>query len=108
MTLPRRTPLLLALAMGLAGTGLTAQETPTEREAAKEVIQKMAALQKSLDVPALVAKLTAPSTARDQLVARAKELMDKELLALGDDITRNPEVGFVEKRSIAKLIDSLK
>ena len=96
-----------AVALLLAAP-LQAQETPTEREAAREVVQKMNALQKSLDVPALVAKLTAPNPARDQAVARAKELMDKELLALGDDITRNPEVGFVEKRSIAKLIDSLK
>jgi amidohydrolase len=87
---------------------LSAQETPTEREAAKEVLQKMAALQKSLDVPALVTKLVAANPQRDQVAARARELMDKELLALGDDITKNPEIGFVEKRSIAKLLESLK
>jgi len=99
----RRVVLALALT-----TTVSAQETPTEREAAKEVLQKMSVLQKSLDVPALVTKLTGPNAARDAVVARAKELMDKELLALGDDITRNPEVGFVEKRSIAKLIEYLK
>jgi amidohydrolase len=64
----------------------------------------MAALEKSLDVPGMVARLTAANPAREQVVARAKELMDKELLALADDITRHPEIGFVEKRSIQKLI----
>ena len=89
-------------------TSVSAQETPTEREAAKEVLQKMSVLQKSLDVPALVSRLTGVNPARDPVVARAKELMDKELLALGDDVTRNPEIGFVERRSIAKLIEYLK
>jgi amidohydrolase len=99
--------LLLVSAVAFA-SALSAQETPTEREAAKEVLQKLAALQKSLDVSALVTKLAAANPQRDQVAARAKELMDKELLALGDDITKNPEIGFVERRSIAKLIESLK
>ena len=34
--------------------------------------------------------------------------MDKELLALGDDITRHPEIGFVETRSVQLLTDYLK
>lgn len=79
-----------------------AQETPTERAAASEVLKKMAALEQSLDVPAIVAKLTAPNADRDQVVARAKELMDKELLALADDIATHPEIGFEEKRSVGK------
>jgi amidohydrolase len=33
--------------------------------------------------------------------------MDKELLALSDDITKHPEVGFVEKRSVQKLKEYL-
>jgi amidohydrolase len=95
---------LVALSIGSAH----AQETPTEREAAHEVLKKMAALEQSLDVPSIVSRLTAANPRRDQVVARAKELMDKELLALGDAITRNPEIGFVEHRSIKKLIDYLK
>ena len=94
---------LLVAASGFAA----AQETPTEREAARDVIQKLAALQRSLEVPALVARLTGPNEARDVVAARAKQLMDTELLALGDDITKNPEIGFVEKRSVAKLVASL-
>src|SRR5215475_3811716 len=85
-----------------------AQDTPTEKEAARDVLKKMAALQQSLDVPGLVAKLTASNDARDRVVARAKELMDKELLAMADDIATHPEVGFVETRSVQKLTDYLK
>src|SRR5215469_8254121 len=85
-----------------------AQETPTERDAARDVVRKLDSLEKSLNLPALVAKLTGPNPARDQVAARAKELMDSELLAMGDDITRNPEIGFEEKRSVQILTDYLK
>jgi amidohydrolase len=87
---------------------LIAQETPTERESAREVVRRLDSLEKSLDLPALVARLTGPNTARDQVVARAKELMDTELLALGDDITKHPEIGFEEKRSVQLLTDYLR
>ena len=96
----RRLSPLLALLLALP---LAAQETPTERDAAREVLKKMAALEQSLDVPGLVAKLTAANPARDAVTARARELMDKELLALGDDITKHPEHGFVEYESVKKL-----
>ena len=82
--------LFLAAILALAADSVPAQETPTEREAAREVLKKMAALEQSLDVPALVARLTAANQMRDQVVSRARDLMDNELLALADDITRNP------------------
>jgi amidohydrolase len=85
-----------------------AQETPTEREAAREVLKKMDALENSIAPAEWVSKLTGPDSARDQVVARARELMERELLAMADDITKNPEIGFVEHRSIRKLIDYLK
>src|SRR4051794_8434583 len=91
-----------------APTGARAQETPTEREAAREVLRKMGVLQQSLDIPGLVARLTGANETRDRVVARAKELMDKELLALSDDIATHPEIGFEEKRSIQKLTEYLK
>jgi amidohydrolase len=100
---PRFLPVLL-----LAAAPLLAQETPTERDAARGVVHKLDSLEKSLDLPALVAKLTGPNAARDQVVARAKQLMDTELLAMGDDITRHPEIGFEEKRSVQILTDYLK
>ena len=86
-----------------------AQETPTEREAAHDVLHKMSDLERSLDVPTIVERLTVTNAQRDQVVARAKEaLMDKELLAMSDDITRHPEIGFEEYKSIEKLTSYLK
>src|SRR5271165_4224357 len=87
----------------LAGGGLGAQETATERDAAREVLAQMAALEKSIDVPRLVERVTSANPARDAVAARARELMGKELLALGDDITRHPEVGYEERESVRKL-----
>src|SRR5439155_26944396 len=92
--------LILVFAIPLS---LLAQETDTEKQAAREVLAKMAALEQSLDVPAIVARLTGPNAARDQVVARVKELMDKELLAMADDIATHPEIGFEEKRSVSKI-----
>src|SRR5690606_5725256 len=92
----------------LAPCFLFAQETPTERAAASDVVNKLDALQASLDLPALAAKLTGPNAQRDQVVARAKQLMDTELLAMGDDITKHPEIGFKETRSVKLLTDWLK
>ena len=83
------------------GVAVFAQETPTEREAARDVLHKMGDLEKSLDVPTLIERLTASNPARDQAAARAKELMQSELLAMSDDITRHPEIGFEETRSVA-------
>jgi amidohydrolase len=82
---------------------LLGQETPTEREAAREVLRKMGELEKSVDVPGWVSKLTAANADRERVVARAKQLMDQDLLALADDITRHPEIGFEEKKSVEKL-----
>ena len=99
-----------ALVILIAGLPLVAaaQDTPTEKDAARDVLKKMAALEQSLDVPGLVAKLTAANADRDRVTARTKELMDKELLALADDIATHPEIGFEEKRSVSKLTDYLR
>ena len=98
-----RFPLVaIVAALALAAVSVAAQETPTEREAAREVLKKMGDLEASLDVPGLVAKLTGPNPARDAVTARAKELMEQDLLALGDDITRNPEIGFVRRDNMRR------
>ena len=91
-----------------AAAPVTAQETDTERSAARDVMKKMAALEQSLDVPGLVSRLTGPDAERDRVVARATELMEKDLLALADDIATHPEIGFEEKRSVQKLTDYLR
>ncbi|QHN04842.1 M20 family metallopeptidase [Granulicella sp. WH15] len=84
----------------LACSSALAQETPTEVLAAKKVLADRAELEKSLNLPTLVKQVTAPNPARDKVVARAKELMDTELIAMGDDITRHPEIGFKETRTV--------
>src|SRR3954452_5580374 len=104
----RSASLLLTSALLLAPVSVFGQDTPTEKEAARDVLKKMSALEQSLDVPSLVTRLTGANPARDQVVARAKELMDKELLALADDIATHPEIGFEEKRSDSKVIDYLR
>jgi hypothetical protein len=86
MLLQRRVSLFLIVIAFLIPRAAPAQETDTEKAAARDVLKKMAALEESLDVPGLVATLTGPSAARDEVVARAKALMDKELLTLADDI----------------------
>src|SRR4249920_1924337 len=102
-----RPTLTLLLLLAVPGA-LLAQDTETEKQAAREVLAKMAALEQSLDVTAMVSRLTGPNPARDQVIARVKELMDKELLALADDIATHPEIGFEEKRSVSKLTDYLR
>src|SRR5256886_16242226 len=85
-----------------------AQETPTEKTAAADVIRRMNELERSLALPQLVTRFTeARDARRDAVVARAKELMDKELLAMADDITRHPETGWKEERSVKILTDYL-
>ncbi len=109
---PPRTVGRLVLAASCAAfiplAALSAQDTPTERAAAKDVLRKMSELQAQLGVPALVARLAAPNPARDAVAARAKALMESELLAMADDITRHPEVGFKEERSVRILTEYLK
>ena len=96
-----------ALALAFTATALHAQETDTERGAARDVVHTLDSLEASLNIPAMVAKLTGPDAARDAVAARAKELMDTELLAMGDDITAHPEIGFTEQRSVKILTDWL-
>ena len=105
----KQTIALVAAILTLASTTAFAQETDTEKQAARDVLQKMQALEQSLQIPNWVEKLAqTPNPTRNQVVARAKELMDKELLAMADDIATHPEIGFEETRSIQKLTDYLK
>src|SRR5262249_14516333 len=76
--------------------------------AAREVVQKMATLEQSLDPAGWAARLTGTNPGRDAVVARAKALMESDLLALADDIATHPEIGFEERRSIQKLTEYLR
>lgn len=87
---------------------LAAQETPTQRVAASDVMRRQAELQKSVDAAGLAQRLTTRvSPSRDAVVARAKQLWDTELQAMSDDITKHPEIGFKETRSVKILADYL-
>ena len=104
-----RTIAVLVAILAWGSNKAVAQETDTEKQAAHPILQKMQALEDSLQIPNWVEKLAQTSNpARDQVVARAKELMDKDLLAMADDIATHPEIGFEETRSIQKLADYLK
>lgn len=97
---------LVALLFTVVGP-LAAQDTPTERDAAKDVLSRMAALERTVDVAGWTTRLAAPDAVRDKVAARAKALMDSELLAMADDITKHPEIGFKESRSVKILTDWL-
>lgn len=85
---------LAAMALMLVASWSTAQETPTEREAARDVVKEINALGGSLGVPAMVAELTSADQGRDDVLARVKQLMQTELLPMSDWITQHPEIGF--------------
>src|SRR5215470_20380403 len=92
--------LLIALAFSAP---CFAQETPTEREAARDVVKQIGALSQSLGVPGMVSKLSGPDKGRDEVIERVKQLMQSELLPMSDWITQHPEIGFQETQSVAKL-----
>ncbi|HNV75666.1 MAG TPA: peptidase dimerization domain-containing protein [Gemmatimonadaceae bacterium] len=103
----RFAPLFLSCAVAVSSTA-PAQETPTQRAAAVDVVRRQGELQQRINASALAARLAgAPNARRDAVVARAKALWDGELQAMADDITRNPEVGFKETRSVKILTDWL-
>src|SRR5213082_66045 len=91
---------LIALAFGVSSL---AQETPTEREAARDVLKQIGALSQSLGVQTMVTKLSAPDKGRDEVIARVKQLMHSELLPMSDWITEHPEIGFQETQAVRKL-----
>ena len=64
-------PTLAVLVLLAVPGALLAQETETEKQAAREVLKKMAALEQSLDVPAMVARLTGAERRRATRWSRA-------------------------------------
>src|SRR5205807_705588 len=85
------------------GVATHAQETPTEREAARDVLKQIGALSQSLGVQTMVTKLSAPDKGRDEVIGRVKQLMQTDLLPMSDWITQHPEIGFQETQAVAKL-----
>jgi amidohydrolase len=93
------TSMAALLAAGVAA----AQETPTEREAARDIVRQIGELSASLGVPQMVAKLTGPDAGRDATLARVTQLLREELLPMSDWITQHPEIGFQETQAVEKL-----
>lgn len=101
--------LLAVAALTLSPPTVAAQETPTQRAAASDVVRRLGELQKAVGAPALAARLTgAANPRRDAVAARARALWESELQAMADDLTRNPEIGFAEARSVKILADYLR
>ena len=94
---------LSGMMMLAAASGCVAQETPTERDAARGVVKQISELGQSFGVPSMVAKLTAADKGRDEVIARVKQLMQADLQPMSDWITQHPEIGFQETQAVAKL-----
>jgi len=102
----RRGVLCGAVILVLAISGM-AQETPTERDAARSIVKQIEDLSSSLSVSSMVTKLSAPNKGRDEVIARVKQLMQTDLLPMSDWITQHPEIGFQETQAVAKLTSYL-
>ncbi|MEY4007164.1 MAG: hypothetical protein RLZZ467_180, partial [Gemmatimonadota bacterium] len=88
---------------------LAAQETPTQRTAAADVVRRLGELRTTIDATGLARRLTtARSATRDAVVERTRQLWETELQAMSDDLTRHPEIGFQERRSVQVLVDWLR
>ena len=96
---------VLACVALIAPLAATAQETPTQRAAAADVVRRLGDLRTTIDAAGLARRLTtARSATRDAVVERARQLWETELQAMSDDITRHPEIGFQERRSVDVLV----
>jgi len=94
--------LSVLFAVMLVGTGgVSAQTTPTERAAAGDILERIAALQERL-APAVHARglVGTRDADRDAVVDRAGAVWDSDMAALSDYIGRHPEVGWEEAATV--------
>ncbi|HEX9705347.1 MAG TPA: peptidase dimerization domain-containing protein [Gemmatimonadales bacterium] len=99
--------LLAALAAGLPGAA--AQTTPTERAAARDILQQIDRLQARLQPSATARRLAQAKNAdRDRVLRRVEQLWTTELQGVSDWIGRNPEVGFEEVKAVDTLTKLLR
>jgi len=103
-----RTSLLIA-ALLVAPSIAAAQSTPTERQAAKGVIESMDRLQAQLAPTKTAERLATKSDAdRDRVLAGVEANWKGGMEALSDWIGHNPEVGFKEFKSADTLVKVLR
>ena len=106
-----RFPRLLAAAalFGIFPCGVAAQTTPTEREAARDVVRQIDELQTRIAPTEMAQRLLAGGGAdRDRVLRRAEQLWTSEFRALSDHIGRNPEVGWKEFKAVDTLTKVLR
>jgi hypothetical protein len=72
----------------LSGSGGMAQESSTERDAARDVMKQIGGLSQSLGVTSLVTKVTAADKGPDEVIARKKQHMRTDLLPMSHRITQ--------------------
>jgi len=88
---------LLVLSFLLLPLPLLAQSTPTERAAARDILEEIDELQARLNPTAMAEDLAGRSDAtRDGIVRRTTELWESEMQDLSDFIGHNPEIGWEE------------
>lgn len=99
----QRTLLILGGCL-ISASSLVGQSTPTERAAAREILQQIDELQTRLGPTRRAQRLAARHDAdRDAIFARIEELWLTQMQDLSDHIGRNPEVGFKEYKSVDTL-----
>lgn len=97
-------PIVLIMVMSVPLSGLEAQTTPTERQAARHVVAQIDQLQARLK-PAEMARTMARQrdADRDRLLQRVETLWAGGMRDLSDHIGKNPEVGWHEFESVDTL-----
>ncbi|HSA54633.1 MAG TPA: peptidase dimerization domain-containing protein [Gemmatimonadaceae bacterium] len=100
---------IVGLGVALPPPFLGAQSTPTEREAAADILRQIDSLQAKIAPAAQAQRLVAAGGAeRDRLLARVEALWTSGFRALSDHIGRNPEVGFREFKAVDTLTKVLR
>ena len=108
-TRTRGSVMALAVAVVLSSRLVSAQTTPTERQAAASVLAAIDRLQTQLDPPRTSERLAAGNDAeRDRLLQRVEQNWKGSMQALSDWIGRNPEVGFKEFKAVDTLMKVLR
>jgi amidohydrolase len=87
----------MLLGLTVVAAPLSAQSTPTEQEAAADVMQRIDSLETRLEPTKTAEQLAArKDAARDRLLARVEQLWTDQMQGLSDWIGHHPEVGWHE------------
>ncbi|HMA43066.1 MAG TPA: peptidase dimerization domain-containing protein [Gemmatimonadales bacterium] len=99
-----RSATLVFAGLALGASGLAAQATDTEREAAAQILRQIDSLETRLQPTRTAERLAARSdAARDRLLARVESVWSGEMQGLADWIGHRPEVGWHEFQAVDTL-----